>query len=195
MPLCFRDQDALGIVEHGRSKTDLELHGDSCRGRNAHGEFDLSGLQRGQRLRLGRVSVNGKSLRTAENGDGHGAADLASERGKIAVDVLSVPIFDALHRAAIKVARSFDRRERLRLCSGGRAIRGQEREVGQASETSAILPRGFQQTDGRKPRLPSIGDCFEARSRSCGPGSDQGVQLPEVGVPADAVGRGLTSAG
>jgi len=70
-------------------------------------------------LRLGRELVNGETVRIAENGDGDSAADFASERGEIAVDVFSVPIFDALHRPAIEMARSRDRRQRLRARSRG----------------------------------------------------------------------------
>jgi len=39
-------------------------------------------------------------------------------RGKIAVDVLSVPIVGALDRTAIEMARRLDRRQRLRVRDG-----------------------------------------------------------------------------
>ena len=115
----FCDHDALGVVEHGRPETDAELHGDGRRRRNAHSELNLPRLQRAESLRLGGKSMNGKPFRVAENGDGHGAADLAAKGGEIAVDILSVPIVDALNRAAIEMARSLDRRQRLRVRRGG----------------------------------------------------------------------------
>ena len=63
----------------------------------------ISGLQRAQRLRLGGKNLNPKAFRIAEDGDGHRAADLAAEGGEIAVDILSVPVVDALDRAAIEM--------------------------------------------------------------------------------------------
>jgi hypothetical protein len=57
--------------------------------------------------------MNRQAFSIAEDGDGHSAADLAPESRKIAVDILSVPVIDALDRAAIEMMRGFDRRKGL----------------------------------------------------------------------------------
>jgi len=77
--------------------------------------LDLSGFQGGERLWLGGKDLNLKAVRIALNGDGHCAADLAAEGGEIAVDILSVPIIDALDRAAIEMMGCSDSGKRLRL--------------------------------------------------------------------------------
>ena len=139
--------------------------------------------------------MNGKPLRIAENGDGYSAADLASERGEIAVDVLPVPIVGALHRAAIKVARSFDRSERLRVRNGGEGEEAKNEKSGKPTKhLRSFHAASSKQRDGSRGVHP-IGGVPRPAAIAAGRKYDQGVQLPEVGVPGDAVGRGLTSIG
>jgi hypothetical protein len=59
------------------------------------------------------------AIRIAEDGHSHRAADLASEVGEIAVDILSVPVIDAHDRATVEMLGGSNRRQRLRVSSAG----------------------------------------------------------------------------
>ena len=196
MPLCFETRMRCGVIEDGRSEADAELHGDGRRGRDADRELDRARLQRSSTPPARRGKPGSESpLVVTENGDGDGAADLASKGGEIAVDVLSVPVVDALHRAAIEVVRSLDRRQAFARSRRGERQQAAGKKTGEASETSTDPSMRFAKRKGRKPQtsVPSrtiFSPQAEPRARM-----DQGVQVPEVGVPGDWVGRGLTSSG
>ena len=100
---------------HRWTEADAVLHRHRGRRRNADGQLNFSGFQGGQRLWLGGKDLNLKAVRSALNGDGHCAANLAAEGGEIAVDILSVPIIDALDRAATEMMGCSDSGKRLRL--------------------------------------------------------------------------------
>jgi hypothetical protein len=86
-----------------RPKADAVLHGHCGGRRDAYRQLDASGLQGGQSLWLGGKFLNRQAFHVAKDGCSHCAANVAAESGEIAVDILSIPVIDALDRPAIEM--------------------------------------------------------------------------------------------
>ena len=197
MPLCFATMMRWESKKTGGPKPTPYCIAAVADGEMPTASWIVSGFQRGQRLRLGGKDLNRQAVRRRPEWRWRLRGKSRRRGGKIAVDVLPVPIVDALrpcrnrNDGRLGSPRAFAPARRRSATSRPRAKsrvnysethqRSLDAIPGNKTDGSLRLP-----SDLRYPRLAA-----EPLRR----GTYQGVQVPEVGVPGDAVGRGLTSAG